>query len=157
MFALDDFGPYKELLPNCTILPANRAISMLLGRYEDIPSNEKKYSAMLKVCRNVFKKLGISFNDLLYRRSIKSISHIKGYDAVIAFSEGVATRFVSYAPVENKVAWVHCNYESYWDLAGKPDEQAMYEKFRTVVNVSKFTKGAFDRIMHKYIGASISI
>lgn len=157
VFALDDFGPYKELLPNCTILPVNRTISMLLGRYEDIPANGKTYSAILKICRNVFGKIGISFNDLLFSRCVRSICCKKDYDAVIAFSEGVATRFVSYAPVVNKIAWVHCNYKSYWELAGKPDEHAIYEKFKTVVNVSKFTKSTFDRIMHKYVGNSISI
>lgn len=157
VFALDDFGPYKQLLPNCTILSPNKAITLLVGRYEDIPASEKKYSAMLKVCRNVFGKFGISVNDFLYRRHIKSICRNHDYDAVIAFSEGVATRFVSYAPVVNKVAWVHCNYESYWELSGKPDEHSIYKKFRTVVNVSKFTKSVFDRIMHNYVGNSVSI
>lgn len=50
----------------------------------------------------------------------------------------------------NKIAWIHCDYASYYDLNNRKDESAVYNNFRSVVCVSKFTSMSFNNIYPKY-------
>ena len=64
------------------------------------------------------------------------------YDAVIAYSEGLPTKFIAEAKHNNKVAWIHCDYQSYLKIS-PIDEQKIYEKIDKVICVSDYTRKSF--------------
>ena len=44
------------------------------------------------------------------------------------------------------MAWIHCDYASYHQLAGCPNEVSIYSSYKSIVCVSEFTKTSFVRI-----------
>jgi glycosyltransferase involved in cell wall biosynthesis len=142
VFAMEHFGPYLSLLPNCNILAKDKWIEALIARYDDTKGIVRLRSLLIKVLRNICQIVNFNFTAHLFKRKAQQFSKIN-YDSVIAFSEGVPTLFVSYMNNTNKIAWIHCNYNSYLKLNNYPDEQTIYESFTSVVCVSKYTKQEF--------------
>lgn len=146
VYALESYGPYRQMLPNCTILKSYLGLHAYIGKYEDMSWGIKPLSALLKLSRIVSEKLGKDFNSWFIRRYVRRIEKKNHYDTIVAFSEGVVTHFVSYSLCNNKVAWIHCDYASYYSLNNKKNELSFYSSFQHIVNVSNFTRGSFLRI-----------
>jgi len=142
VFAMEHFGPYLSLLPNCNILAKDKWIEALIARYDDTKGIVRLRSLLTKVLRNICQIVNFNFTAHLFKRKAKEFSK-KNYDSVIAFSEGVPTLFVSYMNNTNKIAWIRCNYNSYLKLNNYPDEQTIYKSFTSVVCVSEYTKQEF--------------
>ena len=79
----------------------------------------------------------------LYKREARTIQERHKYDTVIAFQEGTSTYFVSYMPINNKIAWIHYDYgNKYWNN-NKKNEEGVYKKFERIVCVSNTAKDSF--------------
>ncbi|MFA5540258.1 MAG: glycosyltransferase [Bacteroidales bacterium] len=150
VFAMEHYGPYKEMLPNCTILPEDKWLSALISHWNDTMGFAKLRSTIIKLLRIASNYLKINFIESLYRKSINNLIKDKKYDTVIAYSEGVPTVFLSYLNHENKIAWIHCDYSSYMKLNNNPDETKLYESYKSIVCVSEFTKNVFCKIMPEF-------
>jgi len=147
VFAMEHYGPYESKLPNCTILPKDKWLHALIAQFRDTKGITKLRSITLKVLRKLMTSLGMNLSEYLYKNAIHSISKNKSYDTVIAFSEGAPTAFAQHFKAPNKIAWIHCDYESYMLLNNQPDETKMYQAFKTIVCVSEFTKDRFCKII----------
>lgn len=157
VFAMEHYGPYKEMLPNCTILPEDKWLSALISHWNDTMGFAKLRSTIIKLLRIASNYLKINFIESLYRKSINNLVKGKRYDTVIAYSEGVPTVFLSYLNHENKIAWIHCDYSSYMKLNNNPDETKVYESYKSIVCVSEFTKNVFCEIIPEYKEKTVSI
>ncbi|UGS24171.1 glycosyltransferase [Flavobacterium channae] len=147
VFAMEHYGPYESMLPNCTILPKDKWLHALIAQFRDTKGITKLRSITLKVLRKLMTSLGMNLSVYLYKNAIHSISKNKSYDTVIAFSEGAPTAFAQHFKAPNKIAWIHCDYESYMLLNNQPDETTMYQAYQSIVCVSDFTKDRFCKII----------
>lgn len=147
VFAMEHYGPYESKLPYCTILPKDKWLHALIAQFRDTKGITKLSSITLKVLRKLMTSLGMNLSEYLYKNAIHSISKNKSYDTVIAFSEGAPTAFAQHFKAPNKIAWIHCDYESYMLLNNHPDETKMYQAYQSIVCVSDFTKDRFCKII----------
>ena len=143
VFSMVHFGVYNGKLNNCNILPRNRILEATVAHFENQKGLSKVESLVLKVIDKLSNYL---FQSFLMRRAGKIILKEKKYDAIIGFSEGLATRFVSMMKHPNKIGWIHCDYASYFQLNGNKTELTIYEKLNHVVCVSAFTCQTFCNI-----------
>lgn len=150
VFAMEHYGPYKDMLPNCTVLPEDKWLCALISHWKDTKGIAKLRSTVIKIIRIVFGCFKINFTGRLFRKSINNLVKDKSYDAIIAYSEGVPTAFVAYVKHPNKIAWIHCDYSSYMTLNNYPDETKIYESYKSIVCVSEFTKNVFCKIMPEF-------
>lgn len=147
VFAMEHYGPYESKLPNCTILPKDKWLHALIAQFRDTKGITKLRSITLKVLRKLMTSLGMNITNKLYKKTANKLLKTKNYDAVIAYSEGVPTAFVSNVKHSNKIAWIHCDYSSYMILNNHPDEREIYASYKSIVCVSEYTKKEFVRIM----------
>ena len=147
VFAMEHYGPYMTMLPNCKILKKNKLIESLISNWSDTKGLTKLRSFSIKIFRNFCKYIHIDVTDIIFKTVTKQISKSKMYDIAIAYSEGVPTRFVSFLENCNKAAWIHCDYSSYLKLNKQPDEVLVYNSFNSIVCVSEYTKKIFCNIM----------
>lgn len=70
-------------------------------------------------------------------------------DTLVACQEGITTRFVSYARISNKTAWVRCDYQRMMEDSGRSRENH-YDVFRNIVCVSERTCQSFKSIFPEY-------
>lgn len=157
VFAMEHFGPYKEMLPNCTILPEDKWLSALISHYNDTKGVAKIRSFLIKILRNLCLKLNCSITYTLYKKTVKSLLNDKNYDAVIAYSEGAPTAFAYYLNHPNKIAWIHCDYNSYMKINNQPDETEIYKTYKSIVCVSEYTRKEFGRIMPTFDNITFSM
>lgn len=91
------------------------------------------------VIRRIDKILNYKLSHLLLKKEAKTIQHIYRPDIVIAFQEGLSTKFGTYFSYIHKIAWVQCDYSLYLKDSGYPFEieQQMYSKYNKIICVSK--------------------
>lgn len=147
VFAMEHFGPYKQMLPNCTILPEDKLLSALISNFADSKGWAKVRSLGVKLWRNITGYVYSKPEYYLYKKNISRLAQGKKYDVIIAYSEGVPTAFVSHLNHNNKIAWIHSDYSSYMKLNNNPDESKIYGSFNSIVCVSEYTKNEFCKIM----------
>lgn len=147
VFAMEHYGPYITMLPNCTILRKDIWLHGLIAQYNDTSGYTKLLSLILKILRKLTSLFNYNFTDYFYKKRANRIVKNKTYDTVIAFSEGVPTAFVKHFYHQNKLAWIHCDYASYMQLNDYPDERAIYESYKFIVCVSEYTKVSFCKVI----------
>lgn len=157
VFAMEHYGPYKDMLPNCTILPEDKWLSALIAHWGDTKGLAKVRSLAVKLWRNIAGYVNLKPADYLYKKSVNRLGKAKKYDAIIAYSEGVPTAYVSHLNHKNKIAWIHCDYSSYMTINNNPDETEIYSKYNSIVCVSEYTKREFVKIMPKMEGITFSL
>jgi glycosyltransferase involved in cell wall biosynthesis len=146
VFALDHYGPYKNMFENCTILKKNKYIEFIIAKYGDLNGISKFYSLMFKSLHRLFRLFNINILDIFFRLASKNMMPNK-YDISIAFGEGLPTRFVLFINCPKKIAWIHCDYDSYLKLNNHPNEKEIYKDYNYIVCGSKFTGFQFIRHM----------
>ena len=143
VFALTHQGLYRDQLPNCRVLPRNRFIDASLARFEKQSGMGRVESFLMKILNKV---TGYRFQSVLFRKVANKLGNNKKYDAVVGYSEGVPTAFVSCMNHPNKIGWIHCDYASYMQLNNGHSELATYKELQHIVCVSEFTHRSFIRI-----------
>lgn len=143
VFAMAHQGVFQNSLPNCRLLPKDYLMNALISR----TGKEVGIRKVELLCVKLLNRLtGGRLSNWIYRNVSTKLSRREKYDAIIAYSEGVPTKLVSLIEHQNKVAWIHCDYKSYYDLNEKSDESSTYESFRSIVNVSEYTRKSFVNI-----------
>ena len=143
VFAMAHQGVYQGNLKNCVLLPPDRMINAAIGRYEHQRGITKVESL---VCKIIDKVSGYRFHNYLLRKAGKKLVEKAQYDAVIGFSEGLPTLFVSMMKHPNRIGWIHCDYANYLKVGSGKLEQDIYESLQSVVCVSEFTRETFIKI-----------
>lgn len=83
------------------------------------------------------------------RRIANRIVKKRRYQAVIAYSEGLPTKFVSEVSHPNIIAWIHCDYQNYLKIVGQK-EHSIYQRFNHIVCVSEYTRKSFLNIYPEF-------
>lgn len=108
--------------------------------YNESIGFDKYIIALIKIIKRFFYILKIDLEKIISRAFA---SNYQSYDIIVAFQEGGVTKFVSHIQHQRKIAWIHCDYRNY---CSTPKERDIYEKFSTVVCVSKYTANSFSTI-----------
>lgn len=123
------------------LLKQNRILSLMCANFSDQKGIFKFFAFFIKTVQSLCRKFNIELAELYGKSIVKKIESKEKYDLVIGYQEGFATKFASLFQNANKVAWIHCNYD-YHLTAGK-SEELLYDKFKKIVCVSKFTASVF--------------
>ena len=105
---------------------------------------------MLAIHNRLRSHWGISFLvEFFYRLSARIIEKRITPDVVVAFEEGYATMMASFFKCR-KIAWVHCDYQSYMNgnRSVLKKEAEFYNRYSNIVCVSKYTSGSFSKIFN---------
>ena len=139
VLALSHDGVYNETISN-KLLRKNHFLHSYYCSYSNCSGYEKAIVFIAKLI-----KRSCSIFRLNIERFICNTQKHKytGYDVVIAFQEGNATKYVSYMNNLRKIAWIHCDYEKYIHSGTELD---IYSKFSSVVCVSNFTANSFSKV-----------
>ncbi|MBO5847939.1 MAG: glycosyltransferase [Bacteroidales bacterium] len=132
-------------LSNCNILDDNFILTSLTAVFDQTTNYKHRHKLIFsKVLLSFSNKLGkrAKFENWLFKYSAKKYQN---YDKVIAYQEGLCTRFVQYINSPNKIAWIHCDYSERKKHILYSEEK-IYSKFQHIICVSKFTLENFVKI-----------
>lgn len=132
-------------LPNCEILPDNFYLTAVTSIFKETKGYDKRIK--LRIAKGVLSILSMvnkrtCIENWLFRHVAKEYGK---YDVVVAYQEGLCTRFVQYINASYKIAWIHCDYSEY-RKAYIRDELSVYEQYQRIVCVSKYTLQRFQTI-----------
>lgn len=86
--------------------------ALAASSFKDMPSLPEKIGASLfRFLRNYFA----GFERKTVGAALNKIIHKHHFDTIVAGQEDTATRYVSYAECDNKVAWIRCDYKRYFE------------------------------------------
>lgn len=146
IFALNHEGAYLNVFPKEKLLLEDRLISLLIKNHRIQKRRTRCLVLFVKLLSVMMTKVGLPVKEWLFKRRAKVLSNM-GFDAIVAFSEGVPTKFVSFIKGKNLIAWIHCDYANYKRLNNNVDEQNTYERYNSIVCVSEYTKKVFCQLM----------
>lgn len=135
-------GPYKGALKNCRVLPEDYVVSRLMVHTKKIGWRNiwKHLPALaLKCWRTLILKL--TRRDILTERLHQLASKCSGYDAVIAYAEGMPAQLVEQITCSRKFVWIHNDYS--WECARSGASQTNFPVFEKVVCVSEAARQAW--------------
>lgn len=144
VFAITPYGPNKDEIAQYSTLVGVK------GHQPDNATNKRNwvnYAILLvKLVKKTLVKIGIDISPIIFKKVSRTLDRA-GYDLVIAYQEGITTKFTSFFTNTPKIAWVHCDYKSYLEANHKEPEISLYKKFSKVVCVSNYTKSQFDSVI----------
>lgn len=128
---------------------------------EDIDKSKLHYVPAISEAKNTWQrvwnkiKYKLIYHYIPCRFVNRWIIPQKGIDVYIAFTEGFATKLLSYTPTK-KIAWVHIDLKSYpWtqnaNIYNNTDEEMLaYRKYDHIICVSK----SVEQVMREHYGLS---
>lgn len=128
---------------------------------EDIDKSRLQYTPVIGEAKNSWQRIcnkikyKLIYHCLPSRFVSRWIIPQKGIDVYIAFTEGFATKLLSYAP-NKKIAWVHIDLKSFpWTQNANiyndiGEEILTYRKFDSIICVSN----SVEQVMSEYYGLS---
>lgn len=140
VYAMVHQGAFKGQFNNCTLLPKNILVEDSVAHLDQQGGISKVISALLKTADKITK---YAVQRYLFRMSGERLLKRKQYDAVIGFSEGLPSLFVSMMNHPNKIGWIHCDYASYLKVGTGRTEEGVYRNLNSVVCVSEYTRSSF--------------
>lgn len=102
-------------------------------------------AALLRVMCNISPW----FEHRIVSKALDRIVRQHHFDTIVAGQEGITTRFVSYAGIKSKVAWIRCDYRRLMEEKGIGRE-AFYANFKAIVCVSEKTCKDFKEIYPEF-------
>ena len=154
LYVLSKRGDYEDKFLNCKVLANNYIIDLIISHLSDLHGFVKILSSVFKILCKLTK---YRFLDWLYKNECKKLNKRLSYEAVVAYSEGVCTKFVSFFEHPNKIAWIHCDYASYFQLNHGINELSIYNSYKHIVCVSDYTRSSFVSIYPSLNERTISI
>ena len=124
-----------------TVLPADSLLAYYFGDYRKSPFLFRLFVIFLKGLSHLGIKVKNTVETIIEKRVVKQLESHYEFDTVVGFMEGFATKMASLFKASNKIAWVHCNYNTSVPL--NISEEPMYSRFATIVCVSKYTAQVF--------------
>ena len=107
--------------------------------FSNLKGPDKLKAFFLKVFRQI-PILDKKVECWVIKHTIKRINQLQ-YDCIVAFQEKMATEFCQSFPVNNKIAWMHCDYPKAYPRSEKDLE--IYDNYNHIVCVSKATRESF--------------
>ena len=143
-------------LTNCQVLSYNFFLTAVTAIYSQ--TKDYKYRFLLKIAKVVLTILGKIKKRYTYENYLFSYvaQQYNGYDVVVAYEEGLCTRFVQYIDTPYRIAWIHCDYSEYRKKC-LISEEYIYNKYRHIVCVSGYTLQKFQQIYPLLKGRSLYI
>lgn len=92
----------------------------------------------IKVIKNT-PWLGNKINTMIAKHIARSCEKKEQYYSVISFAEHIVPGIVQHFKNENKIVWIHCDYGN----TIKRNDEHIFNKYRKIVCVSKFTRDSF--------------
>lgn len=123
------------------IIKANPLISYLCTNYKNLSGSYRLKCIIIKGLAKLLKIFKLDIYELVFKRYIRDFEEKYHFDYVVAYEEGLATKFASFFVNRNKIAWIHCNYNHY--LGNGSSEESIYQNFFRIVCVSKYTSRVF--------------
>ena len=128
--------PYSK-----NVIQSDSLLSYYFGDYRRAPLFWK----LLIIGLKVVSKFSYSFKALVEafveKRVVCNLEKQYHFDTVIGFMEGPSTKMASFFKTPNRVAWIHCNYNT--SVPDNISEENIYSSFNTIVCVSKYTAKVF--------------
>ena len=146
VFAIIPEGVYSGEFVNCNVLESNYLLSSICSNYYTLHGFKKVVGYTAKV---VNRLSGGRFITFVMKHIANQIVKKRRYQAVVAYSEGIPTKFVSEVLHPNKIAWIHCDYQSYLRIVGQK-ESSIYQCFNHIVCVSDYTRKSFLNIYPEF-------
>ena len=125
------------------LMPQDGVLSLLYSDYSKQKGIHKLYAFFCKILQSLLRIVGVDLGMFYARRVIKRLENQNHYNHIVAYQEGYATKFSSLFSNPNKIAWIHCNYDTY--LPQGKSEEAIYNRFEKIVCVSEYTASVFKR------------
>lgn len=139
VFVMVHDGLYNGEFKNCNVLKPDYLLSVACPSYYTLKGINKLVGYSIKFFNKLFNKRLVR---LLMKRKVNALIKKNEYDALVAYSEGLPTYFVSEAEHSNKIAWIHCDYKNYLQMIDV-QEHSIYERFTKIICVSDFTRKTF--------------
>lgn len=129
-------------LPYCNnLIQSDNLLSYYFGDYRRAPLFMKLWIIVLKVLSKTGYNAKLMIESNLEKRIVRRLEEHYQFDTVVGFMEGPSTNMASFFKVANKVAWIHCNYNT--SVPDNISEENIYSSFNTIVCVSKYTAKVF--------------
>lgn len=136
-------GAYRDSLERYLKYKQNRILYYLSTYYKE-HTGLKKY--FLIIIKTLSKLLNILFGFNLFEYTLKCCAKDiskENYDIVVAYSEGVITKFVSQIEKAKKIAWIHIDYKRYLEYFPQTNELYTYSVYDKIIIPSIFSKKSF--------------
>lgn len=146
VFAITNTGVNKNYIAEQCIIVGDAKDSKTKLSWKDRFRNSA--FAFIKSIKKGVEKMGLDLSPLLFRVYASKLDKAN-YDFVIAFQEGQATLFGSFFRHGKKIAWVRSEY-SRFIKAVKPRYSKVYDKYDTIVSVSRSSLGSFITCLPQY-------
>ena len=80
----------------------------------------------------------------LYKREVRYLQRKYGFNVVVAYQEGTATKFVSYFKDDTKrIAWIHCDYGAWANGKRRKRDEVSYSNINNIICVSESARKSF--------------
>lgn len=130
-----------QLSYNSCVLPYDLLLSAYYGSLDSYKGVRKSFIALFKMIFRILAISKINIEEYLIERAVNKIELGNKFDTVVGFMEGYTTKVASFFHCDNKIAWVHCNYNMH--LPMNKSEERLYEKFDHIISVSQYTTRVF--------------
>ncbi len=143
-------GPYQSVFKRHFYRKQNWLLYALSAYYTEHHGVKKAWlifvKAIGKIIKRLFKRDLLSF---ALSQEAKSISK-EEFDVVIAFSEGIITRFCPEVKAKRRIAWIHLDYERYLSYNNGIDEKDTYASYDSIVIPSDHCSKSFIKIFPQF-------
>lgn len=134
-------GEVESLPYYKNVIQSDSLLSYYFGDYRRAPFFLKLLIIGLKVVSKISYRFKALVENFVENRVVCKIEKQYHFDTVIGFMEGASTKMASFFKVPNRVAWIHCNYNT--SVPENISEENIYSSFKTIVCVSKYTAKVF--------------
>ena len=135
VFLMEHSGEWTQRVAQCAnLLPENTELASAI-------KEKSKLKGLAQYCCRI--KYILSYKVRGQRAEIKRLYQAAAqklsdrYDHVVAYQESETTEFVSYINAKHKVAWVHTDFERFWQIGAIDDWKSNYAAFQDVVCVTE--------------------
>lgn len=143
-------GPYKSVFKRHFYRKQNWLLYALSAYYTEHHGVKKAWlifvKAISKIIKRLFKRDLLSF---ALSQEAKRISK-EEFDVVIAFSEGIITRFCPEVKTKRRIAWIHLDYERYLSYNNGIDEKETYASYDSIVIPSNHCSKSFIKVFPQF-------
>lgn len=147
VYAITHDGPVKEQYNGINLLPENKLMSLVFTRYAHLKNPFERILALgFRLVRRAFSVFGGDFHKVMCKREAGRISRKYKFDIVASCQEDYSTVMASYFTSSKRIAWFRSEYSIFKNLVSAntaSNHMALFDKFDTIVCVSKTTRDDF--------------
>lgn len=135
LFLLEHDGAFLDRAAEvANLLPEESVIASIRCTKDKLKKRGLK-SQLIRISYVILHKIfGIRRTDRWFYSF--SARKLKGYDIVVAFQEGITTKYMQYVLAKKRVAWCHMDYDSFSVNISREDQQRLYDCFEDIACVS---------------------